>query len=137
MKKIGILLIILSIITGCKKESVNQTTIDTTTTTTTIVEVKDNSNIKVTFIELGSVNCVPCRMMQPVMKKIEEKYGNQVKVVFYDVWTQKDAQKAYEYGIRVIPTQVFLDSSGKEYLRHEGYFPFEELEKILRIKGVK
>jgi thiol-disulfide isomerase/thioredoxin len=30
---------------------------------------------KVTFIELGSVNCIPCKQMQPVMKSIEEKYG--------------------------------------------------------------
>jgi hypothetical protein len=28
---------------------------------------------KVTFVELGSVNCIPCRMMQPVMKAIEGK----------------------------------------------------------------
>ena len=41
---------------------------------------------KVTFIELGSVNCIPCKQMQPVMKSIEEKYGEQIKVIFYDVW---------------------------------------------------
>ena len=78
---------------------------------------------KVTFIELGSVNCVPCRMMQPVMDNITKKYGDQVKVVFYDVWTYEQKHYAGEYGIRAIPTQVFLDSSGKEYFRHEGFFP--------------
>ncbi len=40
----------------------------------------------ITFVELGSVKCVPCRMMQPVMKNIEKKYGAQVKVIFYDIW---------------------------------------------------
>jgi thioredoxin 1 len=39
----------------------------------------------VTFVELGSVKCIPCRQMQPVMKAIEAKYGKQVNVVFYDV----------------------------------------------------
>jgi thioredoxin 1 len=29
----------------------------------------------VTFVEFGSVKCIPCRQMQPVMKAIEEKYG--------------------------------------------------------------
>jgi thioredoxin 1 len=29
----------------------------------------------ITFYELGSVNCIPCRKMQPIMKSIEEKYG--------------------------------------------------------------
>jgi thioredoxin 1 len=91
----------------------------------------------VTFIELGSVNCIPCKMMQPVMKKVEAKYGSQVKVIFYDVWTDKGAPYGESYKIRAIPTQVFLDANGKEYSRHEGYFPFEELEKVLRQKGVK
>jgi thioredoxin 1 len=104
---------------------------------TLIAQNKKNVSIKVTFIELGSVNCIPCKMMQPVMKKVEEKYTNQVKVVFYDVWTEKDAPMAEKYGIRVIPTQIFLDKNGKEFFRHEGYYPFEELEKILKTQGVK
>lgn len=91
----------------------------------------------VTFIELGSVNCIPCKQMQPVMKKVEQKYGAQVQVVFYDVWTDKDKAMAYKYKIRAIPTQVFLSADGKEYSRHEGYFPFEELEKVLKQKGLK
>ena len=51
----------------------------------------------VTFVELGSVNCIPCRMMQPVMKAIEEKYGPQIKVVFYDVWTREHEQYEFIY----------------------------------------
>ena len=43
---------------------------------------KNAVKYKVTFIELGSVRCIPCQKMQSVMKSIEEKYGNQVKVVF-------------------------------------------------------
>lgn len=98
---------------------------------------KKAANIKVTFIELGSVNCIPCRMMQPVMKQIEQKYGDQVKVVFHDVWTEKGAPFARIYGIRAIPTQVYLDRNGKEFFRHEGFHPFEEVEKILRKGGVR
>ncbi|MDZ7402286.1 MAG: thioredoxin family protein [candidate division KSB1 bacterium] len=90
---------------------------------------------KVTFIELGSVNCIPCRMMQPVMKAIEEDFGDQIKIVFYDVW--KDPAPARQYRIRVIPTQVFLDESGNEFFRHEGYFPKEEIDKLLMEKGLK
>jgi len=92
---------------------------------------------KVTFIELGSVRCIPCQQMQPVMKSIETKYGKEVKVDFHDVWT--DAGKPYgvKYGIEAIPTQVFLDETGKEYYRHVGFFPEEELVKVLQQKGVK
>lgn len=92
---------------------------------------------KVTFIELGSVRCIPCQQMQPVMKSVEQKYPTQVKVVFHDVWTEAGAPYAKQYGIEAIPTQVFLDETGKEYFRHVGFFPEEELVKVLQQKGVK
>jgi len=92
---------------------------------------------KVTFIELGSVNCIPCKMMQPVMKNIEKKYGDQIKVIFYDVWTQEQRKYAEIYKIRVIPTQIFLDKDGKEFHRHEGFYPEAEIDKILASKGLK
>ena len=94
-------------------------------------------SVVVTFIELGSVNCVPCKMMQPIMDEIEKEYPNQVKVVFHDVWTDKGKPYAEKYGIRAIPTQIFLDKDGNEYFRHTGFFPKEELVKVLKKQGVE
>jgi len=91
----------------------------------------------VTFVELGSVNCIPCRQMQPVMKAIEKKYGAQVKVVFYDVWKPDQRKYAEQYGIKLIPTQVFLDAAGKELFRHEGFYPEAEIDKLLQKQGLK
>ena len=101
------------------------------------VKKSETVNPKVTFIELGSVNCIPCKMMQPVMKAIEAKYGEQVKVTFYDVWTQEQRPFAEKYGIKLIPTQVFLDEKGKEFFRHEGFYPEKEIDKLLQGKGIK
>ena len=98
---------------------------------------KSAVKFKVTFIELGSVRCIPCQQMQSVMKSIEKKYGNQVKVVFHDVWTPEGKPFGKQYGIEAIPTQVFLDENGKEFSRHVGFFPEEELIKVLQSKGVK
>ena len=89
---------------------------------------------KITFVELGSVNCVPCRMMQPVMKAVEEKYAGKVKVVFHDVWTEAGRPFAKAYGIRAIPTQVFLDENGKEFFRHEGFISKEAIDKVIEPK---
>ena len=100
-------------------------------------DAKKAEEIKVTFVELGSVKCIPCKMMQPIMEEIEKEYEGQVKVVFYDVWTEAGRPYAEKYSIRAIPTQVFLDKDGKEYYRHTGFFPKEELIKILKMKGVK
>jgi len=91
---------------------------------------------KVIFIELGSVKCIPCKMMQPVMKDIEKEYSGEVDVVFHDVWTAEGQPYGRKYGIRVIPTQVFLDKDGKEFFRHEGYFPKDEIVKVLKTQGI-
>ena len=45
--------------------------------------------------------------MQPIMKSIEKKYSGQVKVIFYDFWTQEQRPYAVKYRIELIPTQVF------------------------------
>ena len=87
---------------------------------------------KVTFIELGSVRCFPCKMMQPVMAEIEKEYPDKVAVIFYDVWTKEGSAYGQKYSVRVIPTQIFLDQTGKEYFRHEGFFPKDALVKTLQ-----
>ncbi len=97
----------------------------------------DNSKPTVTFIELGSVRCIPCKKMQKVMASIEKRYPTQVKVIFYDVWTKEEKHYADDYKIDLIPTQVFLDKHGIEYFRHEGFFPEKELIKILKKAGIK
>jgi thioredoxin 1 len=109
----------------------NNTSIDTSLLT------QDTPRYKVTFIELGSVHCIPCIKMQPVIKSVKNKYGSQVNVIFHDVWTPEGKDAARHFVFNVIPTQLFLDSNGKEYSRHEGFFPEEELVKVLQQKGVK
>ena len=91
----------------------------------------------ITFIELGSVKCIPCQKMQSVMDSFRSNYGNQVKVIFYDVWTKEGKPYGKQYKIHLIPTQAFLDKDVKEYYRHEGYFPFDKVKKILKQKGIQ
>lgn len=121
-----------------KQENIQTGSIEKETASEKIVNSTfEKKEIKVTFIELGSVKCIPCKMMQPVMEDIEKEYGDQVNIVFYDVWTEEGRPYAQKYKIRVIPTQVFLDKNEQEYYRHEGFFPKEELLKVLQKKGVK
>ena len=123
------LLASLILVTGCQKKQ--------TESIATAAVLAQKEKAKVTFVELGSVNCIPCKQMQPVMKVIEEKYGEQIKVVFYDVWRNDQKHFAIDYKIQLIPTQVFLDSDGKEFYRHEGFFPEEEIHTLLQSRGIK
>lgn len=86
------------------------------------------------FLELGSVGCRPCDMMVPILEELRKEYQGQLSVEFYDV--RIDPTPARQFGIRVIPTQIFLDSRGKEVFRHEGYFPKENILPILAQMGV-
>ena len=90
---------------------------------------------KVTFLELGADKCVPCKEMRPVMAGIEKAFGDQVDVVFYDVW--KDPAPANEYGVQMIPTQIFLDETGAEFHRHTGFYPQEDIEALLEERGLE
>jgi thioredoxin 1 len=92
---------------------------------------------RATFVELGSVQCIPCRQMQPIMASVQKKYGGQIKVVFYDVWKKEQRVFADQYRIKLIPTQVFLDQDGKEFFRHEGFLPEKDIDKLLQDRGLK
>jgi thioredoxin 1 len=131
-----VLLLVVAIACNAKndvKEAVNNKVEENITNDAETIKATkvDSVKKKITFIELGSLNCVPCKMMQPVMKKIEETYSETVEVVFYDVWTKEDRDKGAEFGIKIIPTQIFLDENGEEFFRHEGYFPKEEIAKLI------
>jgi len=125
-----IFLVLLAAVFGFKNVSNN-------TETSLTQEDITTDEIKVTFVELGSVGCIPCDKMQPIMKEIEEEYKGQVKVVFHDVKTAEGKPYIKEFGIRAIPTQVFLDKDGNEYFRHLGFFAKDELVKVLKMQGVK
>jgi thioredoxin 1 len=99
--------------------------------------ITENNQALITFIELGSTSCVPCKKMQPIMKNIESKYGEQIKVIFYDVMKVENKEKSKEFGVRLIPTQIFLDKNGKEIHRHEGYYPEAEIDEFLQKQGLK
>ncbi|NQU27766.1 MAG: thioredoxin family protein [Candidatus Marinimicrobia bacterium] len=88
----------------------------------------------ITFVELGSVNCIPCKLMVPVMEAVEHKYGDQLQVIFHDVIKQPEYGR--QYGIRLIPTQVFLDRNGAELFRHEGFFAEDSIDVFLQKQGL-
>ncbi len=130
--------IIIILFTNCTQNNAKNKNPDKSNVKSDSTLVKENTeSIKVTFIELGSVKCIPCKMMQPIMDEIEKEYAGQVKVVFHDVWTSEGRPYAERYRIRAIPTQIFLDKDGKEYSRHTGFFPKDELIEVLKKQGVE
>lgn len=86
------------------------------------------------LIELGSKTCTPCKMMAPILGELRQDYGSQLEVTFYDIYERRDMADTYH--IRVIPTQVFLDAEGKEFFRHQGFYPKDEILAKFREHGI-
>jgi thioredoxin 1 len=77
------------------------------------------------LVDLGADKCIPCKMMAPILEELKKEYTEVLNVEFVDVRINPDA--AQQYGIRVIPTQIFFDASGNELFRHEGFFSKEDI----------
>lgn len=86
------------------------------------------------LVDLGATKCIPCKQMVPVLAALKSDYVGQLEVIFIDVWEDSAAGKPY--GIRLIPTQVFVDASGKELYRHEGYWSKEAIIAKFKELGV-
>jgi len=89
---------------------------------------------KVVMLELGSVGCRPCEQMKPVMEKLRTNYRGKLEVIFVDV--RKDRENGRKFSVIMIPTQVFLDKTGKEFFRHTGFFDYEEIVPLLKKAGL-
>ena len=77
------------------------------------------------LVDLGADKCIPCKQMAPILEDLKTTYAGQLEVDFIDVWKNPDA--GGQYGIRVIPTQIFYDAQGQELFRHEGFYGKEDL----------
>ena len=77
------------------------------------------------LLDLGSTTCVPCKAMAPILDEMRETFEGQFDVRFVNV--KEDAAAARTHGVRIIPTQIFLDEHGNELFRHQGFFSREDM----------
>ncbi|MCK4629611.1 MAG: thioredoxin family protein [Sedimentisphaerales bacterium] len=77
------------------------------------------------LLDLGASKCIPCKLMAPILEELKKEYAGTFNVEFIDVWKNPGAGR--EYGIRMIPTQIFYDASDKEMFRHEGFMSKEDI----------
>jgi thioredoxin 1 len=77
------------------------------------------------LVDLGAKTCIPCKMMAPILEELRSEHKGKLQVEFIDVWKNQSA--GGQYGIRVIPTQIFFDPSGKELFRHVGFISKEDI----------
>lgn len=77
------------------------------------------------MVDLGANQCVPCKLMAPILEELRKEYAGRVRIEFIDVW--KNPTEGRKYRVHAIPTQIFYDSSGKEVYRHMGFMSKEDI----------
>lgn len=87
------------------------------------------------LVDLGASKCVPCKLMKPILDKLTTDYAGRMEVVFIDVWEKRE--EGERYGIRMIPTQIFHDATGKELARHEGFISEKDILAKWKALGVE
>jgi thioredoxin 1 len=77
------------------------------------------------LVDVGADKCIPCKMMAPILDELKQEYAGKFEVEFVDVW--KYREKAAEYGVQIIPTQIFYDPTGKELFRRSGFIGKDDI----------
>jgi thioredoxin 1 len=73
--------------------------------------------------------------MAPILEKLKNDYAGKLKVEVIDI--EKNPDLIEKYSVRVIPTQIFYDASGKELFRHEGFYSREDILTKWKELGVE
>lgn len=92
----------------------------------------DGTEYGYTFLEFGAIGCAPCKKMEKEMETIRRDFEGKVNVRFINLSKKWNKDWADYFEIQTIPTQVILDSQGKEIYRHVGYIPADELKKVFK-----
>jgi thioredoxin 1 len=88
----------------------------------------------VTMVDLGANQCIPCKMMTPIIEELKKEYENRVSIIFIDVW--KNPEMAQRFAVRGIPTQIFYGKDGVEFGRHMGFMDKKSIISAFEKLGV-
>ncbi len=87
------------------------------------------------LVDVGAKTCIPCKLMAPILEELKTEYAGRLQVDFLDVSINPGF--AGQYKVRVIPTQIFYDATGKELFRHEGFMSKDDILTRWKELGVK
>lgn len=72
--------------------------------------------------------CGPCKMVAPILEELSDEYKGKVNI--YKVNTEQEQELAGAFGIRSIPSMLFVPQGGQPQMA-AGALPKESLEKAM------
>lgn len=134
MKKI-ILGIIVLLFIGCGNEESSSLDL----TSQKMLEPTAYANIfpklgkKPMLLEFGSTSCASCVQMGKILHSIKKEHP-QSEIYFIDIY--KDREAMQNFGIQMIPTQIYVNSDGYETDRHIGAIEYDNLVQKLKTEKI-
>jgi thioredoxin len=79
--------------------------------------------------------CAPCKMVAPILEDLSTEYGEKLNI--YKIDTEAEQELAGIFGIRSIPSLLFVPSDGQPQMAM-GALPKETFEKAIKdVLGVE
>lgn len=87
------------------------------------------------IIDFWAPWCAPCRMVAPILEELQKEYGDLIQV--YKVNTEEEQELAAMFGIRSIPSLLFIPVDGQPQMA-VGALPkevfYQAIEEVFNIK---
>lgn len=84
---------------------------------------------KPVLIDFFAEWCGPCKMMPPILEKVKDELGDNVKIIKIDV--DKNQNLAAKYQVRGVPT-LMIFKNGKQVWKQSGVVQKQELVRLLK-----
>lgn len=80
-------------------------------------------------LKFGATWCPGCVVMKPMWEKIEEEMSD-LETEFFDADQNKDVLE--KYNVKDLPTFIFLNKEGEEFLRLQGILNEDSLKETIK-----
>ena len=73
--------------------------------------------------------CAPCKMVAPILEELADEYGDRLTI--YKVNTEVEQELSSVFGIRSIPSLLFVPKNSGQPMMQAGALPKEAMKEVI------